>query len=329
MALSRNEQIALFVVVFLVVTLAGFFLFILPAWNEIEPEREKLEQKQKEYTDAQADLGTEAFAKVAADIMDAYRIGVSASEVFYEDEFTDYEADRLVRAVLAGVENEERGIPALANLPLDNLTINRLATSPLALNLFTPANVVYNIKDLATIGQLEREGEEAPSGTSFSAMQRQLAGANRTRGLQLYREWLASAEHNNMDVVRAMKHFLATQNTVVLAQVVSFDIPLDLAEANALSMHVFNLPNATYIRSMRRGNAVGGQVMGVSLNEVAGETADDPTTDEPTTDDPPPVANVPPPEDGTFMYTIEMLFYIVETMQEPSDEGFEFLSFPQ
>jgi hypothetical protein len=122
-----------------------------------------------------------------------------------------------------------------------------------------------------------------------------------------------------------MTHFLHGQNEVVLAQTVAFEIPLNIHERDALSMLIFERDEASYISIMRQGDlfegyrrtAIPGPV------SVAGASIDqDGNT-------PPP----PPPNPGgpgeRYMYTVEVLFYIVKEMQEPKDEdfNFKFLSF--
>jgi hypothetical protein len=98
-----------------------------------------------------------------------------------------------------------------------------------------------------------------------------------------------------------------------------------VAERDALAMHLFNREFATYVRAMRQGdefegvrntaipNAVAVLEATIGDDDVGGDYDDLPT---------------PPREPGgQYMYTVEVLFYIVEPMQRPSDEGFRFLSF--
>ncbi|MCL1832522.1 MAG: hypothetical protein FWG45_06410, partial [Oscillospiraceae bacterium] len=140
MNLSKNEQIALFIVVFLVVGVAGFFIFLRPAISKLGPNLIALVEKQNELDELEELYGDAAFTAVGQQIMDAYNSGVDASKTFHEEEYPDYEVDRLIKSILAEVKD-----PELEDLPLDNLLIYRLSTNSLQLSLYTPNEVMYPI----------------------------------------------------------------------------------------------------------------------------------------------------------------------------------------
>jgi len=330
MALSKNEQIALFIVVFLLIAVAGFFIFINPAMQQIKPNQEALEAKQKELADLETEFGTEAFEAVGRGIMDNYAAGKDASLGFHNEvtlapygitrtEFRDYEADRLIRGLLA----EE-------NLSPENLNILRLNPSSLSVNLFTPSNISYSIKELArVIATVERLAQNDPI-----YMNRTMAQAtSRRNALDTFNGWLNNTGANgqpvvgadgqplsfdNQDAVKALLRFLATTNETVAAQTITFTLPMTEAQADSLSMRVFERELATYIRTLTKGDPVSADDYTPAEVDIDVEGEEAP---------PPP----PPPssdEEGLFVYTVEILFYVVEPMESPNQEDFEFVVFP-
>jgi hypothetical protein len=338
MTLSKNEQIMVYVVFFLVIAVAGLFVIILPARDNIAVNRGVLEQRQGVLDDYERRLGDDAFTQIGIDIMAAYRDGVGASEFFYEDEMSSYEADRLIRGILAEISNPANETGTLQFLP-DNLRVNALSTHSLAANVFLPFDISYNIKELARIGtaddyasgdseeggggeSTEGEGSEegggadpglvAESGMPLSDMRRFMTAASRGQALNFYND---NKDDSAMiaNLITTMRLFLARETETVLAQTVSFEIPLTEEEAFAISMHVFELPNATYIRIMTRDE-----------DEVSGGGAAPPVADGGDEEAPAPT---PTPGGSRMLYTIEVVFLIVEPMQEPNSDDFTFLTF--
>jgi hypothetical protein len=305
MALSKNEQIALFVVVFLIISVAGLFIFLLPAIEQIEPNQQALEAEQKRLADLKERLGDPAFDAIGQQIIREYEGSKDAALVFHNDEFKDFEIDRIVQSILSSPDVAMR---------TDNLNIIRLGTTSLSANLFTPANITYTIKELArvnaTVDRLEANDPRQ--------MNRSMAGiTSRRDALDTFDRWLKSTpsdevHYDNSDVVKAMMRYLHSQTEVVGSQIVTFEIPMNEAQKDALSMHIFNREQATYIRSMRRGDEVDPRTL------VLAATVDDDDTDYA----PPPVAG-----GDTFMYAVELVFYIVEPLQKPDSADFRFLSF--
>jgi hypothetical protein len=350
MTLSKNEQIALFVVVFLVVAVAGVFVLLLPAYNDIAPNRAALAAKQAELDDLEEKYGDAAFALVGVQIVDAYERAVAASTIFHESALTDYDADRLVRELM-----DEAGVPDPYRL-----AVNRLSYPSLSLSRLPEDQTSYPLRDLARIGNVEDyassdEDESSSSrssasddtpaapppapGTTLDSMQRSMVGSDRARALNLYREWLESDEHSNEDAVSAIKFFLQGQNELVEAQSVMINVPLTAEEREAFVMQFYSRERATRINSMSRGDyyegpAVGGAALpGGGRNNNTNAQAMSLDSDEANggngEDAPPPTTGTPRPEGGRFMYTFEVSFYIVEPIQRPSDEGFRFLRFPE
>jgi hypothetical protein len=319
MTLSKNEQIALFIVVFLVIAVAGLFIFLLPAIEDIEPNRSALAEREAELERLNTTLGDAAFTRVGEEIVAAYNRGKGAADSFRTRELRDFEADRIVRDLLEQVE-----------LYTDDITINRLSTSVLQFNVMPPTGIPYRIRELATIG---RPDGYIAEGDTVTPLRRQLVGASRERAMYLYKCWLNRCPNECTrfnadtprpapeDVVAAMRHYLDTQSETILAQVVTFEAAMDMAERDELSMLVFNLPHATHIRAMKRGDPYEGP----SRTAIAGATIDDDDDDDNNDDgDETPVLRE---AGGQYVYSVEILFYIVEPLQTPNSDGFHFLSF--
>ncbi|MCL1902896.1 MAG: hypothetical protein FWF94_00575 [Oscillospiraceae bacterium] len=321
MTLSRNEQIAVFILIFIIVAAAGVILFIWPQYNSIKDNKALLDSKKAEFVRLEDELGFSKFEKMEKEIVEAYEDGRDVSENFYEEELTAYNADRLVRDVLQGV-----------GLNTDNLIVNQLSTHSLMLSIFRDTDISYPIKDLATIGNAddvsaasndaEASGEEgennadnenndndeaaaaepaaapapvavAPSDdddADLEAMVAYLMNAPRVGALDYYEQNMANPA-KAVYVVTAMREFLSNESETVAMQSVQFEIPLTKEEAFALSMYVYNLPNASYITS-------------ITHRELDGTTNAD--------------GEVVNTAGGKRLYTVNMMFFIVEPMEEPN-----------
>jgi len=290
MTLSKNEQIGMYVIVFLVVVVAGFFIFVKPERDLIPGNKATLAAKEAEFDEKERRLGDPAFNRIGQDIVDAYKDGAGAALDFYNQEFLDFEADRLIQGILKDITN-----PLNADEPyeflLDNLDVNRLSTGPLSLTLYKPTIINYPIKDKARVSvgasTITEDGR-----MSLDDMKRMMAAASRNQALDYY-ETNRKDPAIAGDVVVAMREFLALHPEVVATQIVSFDVPLNQAEQYALSMHVFEMEKATHIRTITAEKEV-----------VEGDTA------------------------GRTMHKVMMVFHIVEPMEEPNDEPFTYLKFP-
>jgi hypothetical protein len=238
----------------------------------------------------------------------------------------DWQADRHLQEILTG-----------AGLFTANMEITQLSTISLALNDFVPPVIGYNIKTQA--GRLAASSDTlSPDDfTSYEYMVRALSGAARNRALDNYKQWLEDSSIDNGDIVRAMRTYLTNESEVVGAQLISFTIPLDAVQADRLSMYVFEMDDATHIRKMDVGDEWEGE--NAALDQVA--TAYLAVPEEGTGDAPPPPGDDTAPGDGgdepvigprapggLYEYEIDIVFYIIEPMKEPSAEGFVYLKFP-
>lgn len=145
MKISKQEQI--FIIIFIVAAIigVGFFVFILPNFNNIEVNNKNLASVKTRYADLQKKLEHEA--TIDDEIRAAYEEGKNLANSFYDD-MTTYEADEIMRQFIA------RG----KDITINGLSISPFSTSTLSISTFTPTEVTYPLKDFAnTVVQQEEE----------------------------------------------------------------------------------------------------------------------------------------------------------------------------
>jgi hypothetical protein len=295
-SLSKNEQIVLFIVVFLVIAVAGSIIFLGPRFEDIEASQKVRDQKQAELNSLNQTLGLPKFQEVEAQIRQAYDEGKDASEHFYVEAFATFEADRLVRSLLAEL-----------NLVTSNLVVNRMGTHTLRVNKFSPVPLRAEIDELALLHNDEEAlrlliGDDPTSAviaepedlSDLDELRLYMLTADRTEGLNFLEK---HRENLNFYLAAAARDFLARNDEIIRVQRARFSIPLTEAVAHDLSMLIFELGKRerepgipfknTYVSSMSwveqdENNPVGGGM---------------PTADR--------------------VYTVDILFFIIEPLQTP------------
>ncbi len=136
MKLSKQERI--FIIIFIVAAIVGvgFFIFVLPNFNQIDVNNKTLATTQKEYADLVKKLEREA--TIEDDIRAAYEGGKSLADAFYDD-LTTYEADEIMRQFIAKGKD----------IKIDGLDISPFTTETLAISVFNETEVTYPLKDFA------------------------------------------------------------------------------------------------------------------------------------------------------------------------------------
>lgn len=145
MKISKQEQI--FIIIFIVAAIlgVGFFVFVLPNFNNIEVNNKSLTSAKNQYAELQKKLEHEA--TIDDEIKTAYEEGKNLADSFYDD-LTTYEADEIMRQFIARGEN----------ISISGLSISPFATSTLSITTFTPTEVTYPLKDFAnTVVEQEEE----------------------------------------------------------------------------------------------------------------------------------------------------------------------------
>lgn len=146
MKISKQEQI--FIIIFIVAAIVGvgFFVFVLPNFNNIEVNNKNLTNTKNQYTELENKL-KDREPKINGEIDAAYEEGKNLADSFYND-LTTYEADEIMRQFLAKA----------TDVKIDGLSIAPFATSTLSISVFKPTEVTYPLKDFAnTVVQEEEE----------------------------------------------------------------------------------------------------------------------------------------------------------------------------
>lgn len=159
MKISKQEQI--FIIIFIVAAIigVGFFVFLLPNFNNIDVNNKNLASTKTRYADLQKKLEHEA--TIDDEIKAAYEEGKNLANSFYND-LTTYEADEIMRQFIA------RG----KDITIDGLNIAPFATSTLSISIYTPTEITYPLKDFANT-VVEQE-EETLDITKMSARERMM-----------------------------------------------------------------------------------------------------------------------------------------------------------
>lgn len=133
MKLSNKEKIILAVFLAIVIIAAGIFLIILPEYNKIETNQSALDDAKAQREQLYQTLTRET--TIDSEIETAIKNANVFSGYFYDD-MTTYEADVLVRQILA--DNKMKA---------DSLSIGDFTTSTLTVSQYVDAVVSYPLKD--------------------------------------------------------------------------------------------------------------------------------------------------------------------------------------
>ncbi len=146
MKLSKQERI--FIIVFIVAAIigVGFFLSVLPNFNQIEVNQKNLDTKKKELADKQQQVLR--LDTIDADIMAEYEAGKDLADAFYVD-LTPVDADEIIRQYIAKGKD----------ITIEGLDISPFTTKTLGISVFTETEVTYPLKDFANTSGKDEEDE--------------------------------------------------------------------------------------------------------------------------------------------------------------------------
>jgi len=327
--LSKNEQIAFYIVIFVVIVLAGLFIFMLPEAQKIEPNKEALNAKQAEYDSLESELGKARRDELERNIIAAYEDGKGASEFFFNEDFTDYEADQFIRELLSNVPELGGGAALGLDEKLTNLFVSRNSKQGLSIIPFLQEDETYDIAEMAKIqGVVVTSGDAAAAGNTGAAtggevvaeapnaptdpnemnaeqLARYLKGNTRRGAIDFFEENRKSMAPN---ITAAMKEYLATDFETVGLQTVSFKMDMTEEEAFALSMYLHEYETAIYVNSMTSMEIITAGVPTPPFGGFGGGGDDEGGGQAPAT---------PTNTDGLRSYTFIISFYIVPLMEEP------------
>jgi hypothetical protein len=282
-SLSKNEKIALFAVVFVIIAVAGTFIFLLPNFEKVSASRAIENERKERLESLNRDFGLPAFQAIEDDIIKAYEDGKDASENFYGETFTSYNADRLVRRVLSKMD-----------LEIDNVQVNAIGLYNLTLTQFAPSLSWTSTDDEAIIysdEQLDDLTAIAPIAEfeTRGALRYFMRNATRQQALDFY-----DAVDKTPEFLEAMRGFLAEESQEFRVQSARFNIALTDEQAEELSMHIFKLHE---LPTDSDDNFYGNTYISnfsASTDQQADELSDD-----------------------EQYYVIDILFFIVRPMQTP------------
>ncbi len=140
MRLSKQERIAVMVILVIVIIALGVFLFIVPAAQKIGVTNQNLANKQSEYDAALAKRATKGLLK--DQIIEAYKEGEHIADMFFP-EMKSYEADAAAREFIQQCE---------ANIIVTELSVSNPGTATLSTSFPTETEVTYSLKQYATQG---------------------------------------------------------------------------------------------------------------------------------------------------------------------------------
>lgn len=140
MRLSKQERIAVMVILVVVIIALGVFLFIVPAAQKIGVTNQNLTNKKNEYDAVLAKQATKGPLK--DQIIEAYKEGEHIADMFFP-EMKSYEADAAAREFIQQCE---------ANIIVTELSVSNPGTATLSTNFPSETEVTYSLKQYATQG---------------------------------------------------------------------------------------------------------------------------------------------------------------------------------
>ncbi len=136
MQMSKQEKIIVFVLLILVILGIGLFVFILPNFNNIEPNQKSLDAANSSYSDILSQLEREK--TIDSDIKEEYEKGKNLANGFYHD-LTPVECDEIMRQFIAKGKD----------ISINELKVGPMSTENLSISVFLPTEVTYPLKDFS------------------------------------------------------------------------------------------------------------------------------------------------------------------------------------
>ncbi len=162
MRLSKQERIAVLIILAVVILALGAFLIVKPAIEKYNSTKKTVASKQEQLNGmnerrAQKD-------PLRGQIEDAYKEGEHLADMFFP-EFASYEADDAFRAFIQQVKT---------NVIVEQVTVGEPTVETLGATFFTPSSVSYALKSYATTG-VEPTEEETARAARWQALQEALS----------------------------------------------------------------------------------------------------------------------------------------------------------
>lgn len=148
MKLSSKEMIILAIFLSIAIIAVGFFLFIKPEYDKIEPNRNSLNAAKDERDQLYASLNREA--TIDQEIQDAIDQANTFSLYFYDD-MTNYEADAVIREILEAT-----------NMHTSSLSLGGFSTAILSVSDYISSTVSYPLQEYSGFKVNNINGSDYP-----------------------------------------------------------------------------------------------------------------------------------------------------------------------
>lgn len=162
MRLSKQERIAVLIILAIVILALGAFLIVKPSIEKYNASLKTVATKQKKLDELNARCDTKD--PLRKQIEEAYKEGEHLADMFFP-EFASYEADDAFRAFIQQVKT---------NVIVEQVTVGEPGVATLSARFFTPTSVSYALKSYATSGT-EPSEEEVKRAARWQALQAALS----------------------------------------------------------------------------------------------------------------------------------------------------------
>ncbi len=162
MRLSKQERIAVLIIMAILILVLGAFLIVKPAIESYNSSVQTVAAKQKQLDELNARRANKG--PLRDQIEAAYKEGEHLADMFFP-EFKSYEAEDAFRAFIEQVKT---------NVIVEEVTVGEPTTATLEATFFTPESVTYALKTYATSG-VEPTEEETARAVRWMALQAALA----------------------------------------------------------------------------------------------------------------------------------------------------------
>lgn len=162
MRLSKQERIAVLIILAIVILALGAFLMVKPAIEKYNSTKTTVASKQKNLDQLNARRATKA--SLREQIEEAYKEGEHLADMFFP-EFASYEAEDAFRAFIQQVKT---------NVIVEQVTVGEPGVATLSATFYTPSSVSYALKSYATSGTEPTE-EETKKNERWQALQSALS----------------------------------------------------------------------------------------------------------------------------------------------------------
>ncbi len=162
MRLSKQERIAVLIILAVIILALGAFLIVKPAIEKYNSSKKTVASKQEQLDSMNTRRATKD--PLRGQIEEAYKEGEHLADMFFP-EFASYEADDAFRAFIQQVKT---------NVIVEQVTVSEPTVATLGATFFTPSSVSYALKSYATTG-VEPTEEEAARTARWQALQEALS----------------------------------------------------------------------------------------------------------------------------------------------------------